>query len=79
MPREEAVRLVAQLMWRGVAGFPRLQEDGDTEVAEDDAEERLPGTAGTAKKPNGKVADITDLADRPATRIEPVAAEFRTS
>jgi AcrR family transcriptional regulator len=29
MPREEAVRLVAQLVWRGVAGFPRIQEDGE--------------------------------------------------
>ena len=29
MPREEAVRLVAQLVWRGVAGFPRIHEDDD--------------------------------------------------
>jgi AcrR family transcriptional regulator len=26
MPREEASRLVAQLSWRGIAGFPRLEE-----------------------------------------------------
>jgi AcrR family transcriptional regulator len=37
MPREEAVRLVAQLVWRGVAGFPRVNEligDNDIERSE---------------------------------------------
>ena len=28
MPREEAIRLVAQLTWGGLAGFPRVDEDG---------------------------------------------------
>ena len=30
MPREEAVRLVAQLVWGGVGGFPRIHEDDGT-------------------------------------------------
>jgi AcrR family transcriptional regulator len=29
MPREEAVRLVSLLAWRGVAGFPRIHEDDE--------------------------------------------------
>ena len=28
MPREEAIRLVAQLCWGGLAGFPRVDENG---------------------------------------------------
>ncbi|MFI7588443.1 TetR/AcrR family transcriptional regulator [Spongisporangium articulatum] len=28
MPREEAIRLVATLVWRGIAGFPRVDENG---------------------------------------------------
>jgi AcrR family transcriptional regulator len=70
MPREEAVRLVAQLMWRGVAGFPRLHEDGEGDSGDDDAEQ--PGA------PNGTVKDLSELTNGPAARVESVA-EFRPS
>jgi len=29
MPREDAIAIVAQLSWRGIAGYPRLHEDGE--------------------------------------------------
>jgi AcrR family transcriptional regulator len=45
MPREEAVRLVAQLVWGGVGGFPRIHEDGQS-VA--DLAEPAPARAETA-------------------------------
>jgi hypothetical protein len=33
MPREEAIRMVAMLVWRGIAGFPRLHEGHDEDIA----------------------------------------------
>jgi hypothetical protein len=33
MPREEAIRMVAMLVWRGIAGFPKLHDDHDEDIA----------------------------------------------
>ena len=31
--KEEAIRMVAMLVWRGIAGFPRLHEGHDEDIA----------------------------------------------
>jgi AcrR family transcriptional regulator len=75
MPREEAVRLVAQLVWRGVAGFPRIHEDDDESMDADSAP--LHRHAGFS---SATVTDITDTAaERTSLRLETPAAEARPS
>ena len=75
MPREEAVRLVAQLVWRGVAGFPRIHED-DEQPAEAEAPS-LPRHAGFAGKTVTDLTDsaLTDGSERAGTRVEARSAE----
>lgn len=49
MPREEAVRLVAQLVWRGVAGFPRLDERDERDDADPAASRIVADLTGTGE------------------------------
>jgi hypothetical protein len=73
MPREEAVRLVAQLVWRGVAGFPRIHEEDDEPAEPDSAFSRHAGFSATT------VTDLTDSAERASARVEAGTAEIRPS
>jgi AcrR family transcriptional regulator len=57
MPREEAVRLVAQLIWRGVAGFPRIHEEDEGQKITDLTE--LPeSTARQSARVEAAIAEI---------------------
>jgi AcrR family transcriptional regulator len=74
MPREEAVRLVAQLVWRGVAGFPRIHEE-DEEPAEVDSASFSQHTGFSA----AAVTDLTDSAGLASARVDAGTAEIRPS
>jgi AcrR family transcriptional regulator len=63
MPREEAVRLVSQLVWRGVAGFPRLNELAQPEPADPGALEPGPAT----------ITDLTETATRSTLALDPAS------
>lgn len=73
-PREEAVRLVAQLVWRGIAGFPRIHDE------DDEPTDQLRPDLSRPSEPN--ITDLTGLseaADQPAIRVDPVPAEVHPS
>jgi AcrR family transcriptional regulator len=74
MPREEAVRLVAQLVWRGVAGFPRIHEENEDELAVAE-----PIASNNHGHPPTNVTDLTDAAARASLRVEAETAEARPS
>ena len=76
MPREEAVRLVAQLAWRGVAGFPRIHEEdepADVDPAPFSRPTPLPAKTVT------DLTDLTDTAERASARVEARTAEIYPS
>jgi AcrR family transcriptional regulator len=73
MPREEAVRLVAQLVWRGVAGFPRIHEEDDGE-GESAVAEPAPFSKPTPFAPR-TVTDLTATTERASARVEAGAGE----
>jgi AcrR family transcriptional regulator len=74
MPREEAVRLVAQLVWRGVAGFPLIHDD-DEPVTEDDSSSFSRHTGFSAQS----VTDLTETTERASVQVDLGAAEIRPS
>lgn len=71
MPREEAIRMVAMLVWRGIAGFPRLHEPHD----EDLTALQLPASRSAESSEQAAAAASADGSGRPVAdvRQDPVA------
>ena len=61
MPREDAIRLVAQLVWRGIAGFPKLHEEHEDVVPlrVSAGPGSAPQYAGAAAPARGPATDMT--------------------
>jgi hypothetical protein len=74
MPREDAVRLVAQLAWRGVAGFPLIHDEDDT-ATDADSTSFSRHTGFSART----VTDLTETAERTSIRVDAAAAEIQPS
>jgi AcrR family transcriptional regulator len=81
MPREEAVRLVSQLLWRGIAGFPRIHEEDDEPPTAETVHlsDQIPDQARLSGPTITDLTELPDGADSRAGRAEVVAGEIRPS